>query len=151
MFKFYILNNATIQGDKSTYEDYLYSVRGFWDNGVFVCNNITCFRSPSSFVTNNQVLTKTNYDSYTPMSNYHPSTKLYTDLAVAKASGLLPYATNKTYQLGDYVYRGATDPTLYKCKVTTTSGSWVAANWEQKTYMEYLSDTLVGGALNGSY
>ena len=150
-FNFTILNNIVINGSLSIQEDYIYAVRGSWNNNIYTCNYIATFKNNPGWISGTQVLSKTNTTAYTPMSNYHPSTKLYTDLSVVKASGLPVYLTTVTYQLGDYIYRSATDPTIYKCKVASTSGSWVAANWEQKTYMEYLSDTLVGGALNGSY
>ena len=154
-FQSVINNNGelTFPGDK-TQMNIMFSTLSLtlnWSGDVCSVTNARHYQTSYVFPLLSGVLYKTNTMAYTPMSNYHPATKLYTDLSVVKASGLLPYATNKTYQLGDYIYRSATDPTLYKCKVATTSGSWVAANWEQKTYMEYLSDTLVGGALNGSY
>ena len=122
-----------------------------WSGDTCSVTSAIYWSSAFGFPTLTGVLSKTNNISYTPINNYNPSTKLYTDLATIKASGLLPYSTSTSYQIGDYIYRGATDPTIYKCKVANTTGSWNSANWDQKTYMEYLSDTLVGGALNGSY
>ena len=70
--------------------------------------------------------------------------------------GLEIYSTSKTYQIGDYIY--ARDMNLYgpgvilyKCNTADTTGTWDSSKWTQATFMEYLSDTLVGGALNGSY
>ena len=68
------------------------------------------------------------------------------------------YSSSKTYQIGDYVvwYSSSTQMSsqtckLYKCNTADTTGTWDSSKWDQKTYMEYLSDKLVGGALNGSY
>lgn len=75
-------------------------------------------------------------------------------------SGLQPYSTTTTYQIGDYVYRSVNVSSgtttnkvnkVYKCKTANTTGTWSSSKWDEKTYMDYLSDTLVGGALNGSY
>lgn len=99
-------------------------------------------------------LTTDNTKLYTPTANYNPSTKLYTDTTAERTiltkSGLSIYSTSATYQEGDYIYR-SNDLTIYKCNTADTTGTWDASKWDSKTYMEYLSDTLVGGALNGSY
>ena len=95
--------------------------------------------------------TKDNYQPYTVTGNYNPAHKLYVDTKVLTTAGLSVYSTSTTYQEGDYVYKSATDLTIYKCNTADTTGTWNSSKWDEKTYMEYLSDTLVGGALNGSY
>ena len=68
------------------------------------------------------------------------------------------YSSSKTYQIGDYIVSYNSNTTmpsqmciLYKCNTADTTGNWDSSKWTQTTYMEYLSDKLVGGALNGSY
>ena len=67
-----------------------------------------------------------------------------------QSAGLPQYNTysSTTYQINDYVYH---NNLIYKCKTADTTGNWDSSKWTQVTYMEYLSDKLVGGALNGSY
>ena len=80
------------------------------------------------------------------------ATKSYTTLNTLELSGLSAHKTTTTYQINDYVYHLDNDTyKIYKCNTADTKGTWNAAKWDEKTYMEYLSDTLVGGALNGSY
>lgn len=124
---------------------------GSWTNNVFTVTTASYKTHTWELPTNIGVLTKTNTVSYTPTANYHPSTKLYSDTTPLTKAGLSPYSTRTTYQAGDYVYRSSTDLTIYKCNTADTTGTWDGSKWTQKTYMEYLSDTLVGGALNGSY
>ncbi len=65
---------------------------------------------------------------------------------------LSTYSSSNIYQEGDYVYNiRSSDIVLYRCNTSGTTGFWDSSKWDTKTYMEYLSDTLVGGALNGSY
>ena len=140
-----------------SYKKYALVIYGTWENDIFTCIKVwmSIYGITVSAITSNNidsyVLRKTNTDTYNPSSNYNPSTKLYSDKTVLTQSGLLPYTTTTTYQEGDYVYRSATDLTIYKCNTADTTGTWDSSKWDQKTYMEYLSDTLVGGALNGSY
>lgn len=124
---------------------------GSWTNNVFTVTTASYKTHTWELPTNIGVLTKTNTVSYTPTANYHPSTKLYSDTTPLTKAGLSPYSTRTTYQAGDYVYRSSTDLTIYKCNTADTTGTWNSSKWDEKTYMEYLSDTLVGGALNGSY
>lgn len=70
---------------------------------------------------------------------------------IYKISNISAYTSGTTYPQGRYVYKIENKLVkLYKAN-TTTSSVWYPAEWNTKTYMEYLSDTLVGGALNGSY
>ena len=112
-------------------------------------------RTYLSYTTTNNYLTTNNTASYTVSGDYNPAHKQYVDRTsnktVLQQSGLSAYSTSTTYQEGDYVYRSSSDFTIYKCNTADTTGTWNASKWTQKTYMEYLNDKLVGGALNGSY
>lgn len=84
----------------------------------------------------------------------YPISSLYFNWAL----GLERYSSSKTYQIGDYIvsYNSSAQMssqmcTIYKCNTADTTGTWDSSKWDEKTYMEYLSDKLVGGALNGSY
>ena len=83
-----------------------------------------------------------NTASYTPTGNYNPATKLSSETVPLTLSGLSAYNSGTTYQVGDYVYRSATDLTIYKCTTADTTGTWDSAKWDSKTYIEYLKDAL---------
>lgn len=83
----------------------------------------------------------------------HLTTKKYVDnttlLKAYQLAGLSEYSASSTYAVGDYVYY---NNLIYKCNTAiSVAEAWDSTHWTQKTYMEYMSDTLVGGALNGSY
>ncbi|MDV3426960.1 MAG: hypothetical protein LIR50_07205 [Bacillota bacterium] len=97
-------------------------------------------------------LSTKNTNSYIPTANYHPATKLSSETVPLTLSGLYAYSSSSTYSEGDYVYKSSTDLTIYKCNTTiSTAEAWNSAHWTQKTYMDYLSDKLIGTALGGSY
>ena len=50
-----------------------------WSNDVCTVTSAEYSWTQTGFVDANEVLTKTNYTSYTPTSNYHPATKKYVD------------------------------------------------------------------------
>lgn len=88
----YGASNFSIQTQNYTLQGYTYNfeyasgltltpkiltITGSWDNDVFTCTKIQY--STGTGFGSTYVLTKTNTTSYTPTSDYHPSTKLYTD------------------------------------------------------------------------
>lgn len=94
---------------------------------------------------------------YAPQTSNAPlyassiTNKEYVDTSLLKSLGINAFSTTTSYSVGDYVYRqSGANFNIYKCN-TATSGSWVAANWTQKTLLDYLNDKLVGTALNASY
>ena len=97
-------------------------------------------------------LSLTNTYSYTPTGDYNPATKKYVDdTVIIKAyqlAGLTEYDDTDTYDTGDYCYY---QNAIYKCKADNTTGTWDSTKWDTKTYMEYMSDILIGGALGGGY
>lgn len=80
-YNFYLVNTEV----KSANYRYALAVRGAWANDIFTCSYIMTVQDSYSFVLSNQVLTKTNNDSYTPTRNYHPATKKYVDDAITAA------------------------------------------------------------------
>ena len=86
-----------------------------------------------------------------PTYTGHLTNKEYVDTHLLKELGINAFSSTTSYSVGDYVYKSSSNNyIIYKCN-TATSGSWVAANWTQKTLLEYLNDKLVGTALNASY
>ena len=67
-----------------------------------------------------------------PVANVNSVQKMY------ETSGISAYSTSTSYVVGDYVYNYLT---LYKCN-TATSGSFDSSKWTQKTYLDYLRDSL---------
>lgn len=64
-------------------------------------------------------------------------------------SELNTYSSNDTYLEGDYVYY---NKLIYKCNTAIlVAEEWTPAHWTQKTYLEYLRDSLVVEALEESY
>ena len=80
-YNFYLVNTEV----KNANYRYALAVRGAWANDVFTCSHIMTVQDSYSFVLSNQVLTKTNNDSYTPTGNYNPATKKYVDDSIAAA------------------------------------------------------------------
>lgn len=80
-YNFYLVNTEI----KGANYRYALAVRGAWANDIFTCSYIMTVQDSYSFVFSNQVLTKTNNDSYTPTGNYHPATKKYVDDAISAA------------------------------------------------------------------
>ena len=80
-YNFYLVNTEI----KNANYRYALAVRGTWTNDIFTCSYIMTVQDSYSFILSNQVLTKTNNDSYTPTSNYHPATKKYVDDSIAAA------------------------------------------------------------------
>ena len=68
-----------------------------------------------------------NTREYTPTSDYHPSTKLYTDQRVQSIAP--DYDATSTYALGDYVsYQGK----FYKCTTAIeTAEAWNSEHWSE--------------------
>lgn len=68
-----------------------------------------------------------NTSTYTPTSDYHPSTKLYTDQRVQSIAP--DYDATSTYALGDYVsYQGK----FYKCTTAIeTAEAWNSEHWSE--------------------
>lgn len=54
-------------------------IYGTWSDNIFTVNSALLRGRTNKFPSQNEVLTKTNTTKYTPTSDYHPSTKLYTD------------------------------------------------------------------------
>lgn len=77
----------------------------------------------------NMALSIKNSDEYTPTTDYHPSTKLYTDQRV---QSIAPnYNATSTYKVGDYVsYQGK----FYKCTTAIeTAEAWNSEHWSETT------------------
>ena len=98
------------------------------------------------------------FNHYTPKTNVAPTdnddltNKAYVDnsilLKAYELAGLTEYDSTNTYDTGDYVYY---ENLIYKCNTDDTTGTWDSTKWDTKTYMEYMSDILIGGALGGGY
>lgn len=91
--------------------------------------------------------------TFIPAQPYHPANKKYVDdttlLKAYQLAGLSAYSSSSTYAVGDYIYY---NNLIYKCSTAVeTAEAFDDTKWTQKTYMEYMSDTLVGTALGGSY
>ena len=68
---------------------------------------------------------------------------------VYNISELNAYSSSDTYSEGDYVYY---NKLIYKCTTAiSTAEEWTPSHWTQKTYLEYLRDSLVVEALEESY
>lgn len=81
------------------------------------------------------------------------SKKLVTEDAVTiktyELSGLAAYDNTATYAVGDYVYY---NNLIYKCNTAvTTAEDFDSQKWTQKTYIEYMTDMIVGSALTQNY
>ena len=81
------------------------------------------------------------------------SKKLATEDAITiktyELSGLAAYDNTSTYAVGDYVYY---NNLIYKCNTAvTTAEDFDSQKWTQKTYIEYMTDMIVGSALTQNY
>ena len=77
------------------------------------------------------------------------ATQDYVTQKAYQLAGLSEYSASSTYAVGDYVYY---NNLIYKCNTAISSAeAWDSTHWTQKTYMEYMSDVLIGSALGGSY
>lgn len=85
-------------------------------------------------------LSTVNTEAYTPTTDYHPSTKLYTDQRV---QSIAPnYNATSTYAVGDYVsYQGK----FYKCTTAIeTAEAWNSEHWSETTVKdEFGKETLI--------
>lgn len=91
------------------------------ENGFNISRTYSKF-SPGS-------LSSRNTNTYTPTSDYNPSTKLYTDQRV---QSIAPnYDATSTYKVGDYVsYQGK----FYKCTTAIeTAEAWNSEHWSETT------------------
>lgn len=91
------------------------------ENGFNISRTYSKF-SPGS-------LSSRNTNTYTPTSDYNPSTKLYTDQRV---QSIAPnYNATSTYKVGDYVsYQGK----FYKCTTAIeTAEAWNSEHWSETT------------------
>ena len=91
--------------------------------------------------------------SVVPTTANQLTNKSYVDntilLKAYQLAGLSEYSASSTYDEGDYVYY---NNLIYKCNTTiSVAEAWDSTHWTQKTYMEYMSDILIGNALGGSY
>ena len=88
-----------------------------------------------------------------PTTNIQFTPKKYVDekikFTLYAESGLSEFDSSIQYGLGAYVLH---EGNIYKHNISSQyPQTWVAADWDTKTYLEYLQDTLVGTALGGSY
>ena len=88
-----------------------------------------------------------------PTTNIQLTPKKYVDEKIPailySESGLSEFDSSIQYGLGAYVLH---EGSIYKHNIASQyPQTWVAADWDAKTYLEYLQDVLVGTALGGSY
>lgn len=164
-YMYYAKYNISYDSSRSKYDIYFETVPAPYYSSTRTINNVgyvvldqwvfssACFPNTGTVTFSNKSMVYTftmdryNNDPYKfPFSLENFCTKL----------GLEIYSTSKTYQIGDYIYARDTSlygpgVKLYKCNTADTTGTWDSSKWTEATFMEYLSDTLVGGALNGSY
>lgn len=104
----------------------------FTDNVVTLVSGLTTYSMSPTLdysKTTNGALTTINTKAYTPTTDYHPSTKLYTDQRVQSIAP--DYNATSTYKVGDYVsYQGK----FYKCTTAIeTAEAWNSEHWSETT------------------
>ncbi len=90
--------------------------------------------------------------SITPTNNDHFTRKGYVDNQAIKqdlsTAGIDDYSSLSTYTVGNYV---SYNNLIYKCNTAiATPEEWDNTHWTQKTYLEYLSDSISSGTVNDS-
>lgn len=108
-------------------------------------NNKSDFSGDYDDLTNKPTIptVPTNVSAFTNDAGYMNKNQIY------ELAGLSAYSSSSTYAVDDYVYYNGL---IYKCNtVIIVAEAWTSAHWTQKTYMEYMSDVLIGSALGGSY
>lgn len=91
--------------------------------------------------------------SVTPTTDYQLVNKKYVDDSISvktyELSGLSAYSSASTYAVDDYVYY---NNLIYKCNTAVTVAEpFDSQKWTQKTYIEYMTDMIVGSALTQNY
>lgn len=91
--------------------------------------------------------------SVTPTSDNQLVNKKYVDGSILvktyELSGLSAYSSTSTYAVDDYVYY---NNLIYKCNTAVTVAEpFDSQKWTQKTYIEYMTDIIIGSALTQSY
>lgn len=148
-------NNFVTKNRTNSYSDYYVSNIGF--RASFSGTTITAivgYGNPGTRIDIFCLETNVDYSQpYTPLYAGSPATKKYVDdttlLKAYQLAGLSEYSSSSTYAVGDYVYY---NNLIYKCSTAVSvAEAFDDTKWTQKTYMQYMSDTLVGTALGGSY
>lgn len=90
--------------------------------------------------------------SITPTNNDHLTRKGYVDNQTIKqdlsTAGIDDYSSLSTYTVGNYV---SYNNLIYKCNTAIAiPEEWDNTHWTQKTYLEYLSDSISSGTVNDS-
>lgn len=84
----------------------------------------------------------------TTAGNSSLMSKTHVEQLITSMLELTNYNSSNTYTEGDYCFYSHK---VYKCNTTTPAAYFRAQDWDEKTLLDYLNDTLIGTALGGSY
>lgn len=131
-------------GNLSTYSYDIYELNGVLDKTFSGKNYAYLTTDQQQTITAKKTFDVLPVSSVVPTSNSQLVNKKYVDDNVLtkayQLAGLNAYSTSATYAVDDYVYY---NNLIYKCNTAiTTAEAWDSTHWTQKTYIEYLQDTL---------